>query len=559
VRPGGVARALSLPVMLLVTTVSQREVVARCCGQARAQGVVPGMPVAEARALCPAPLRVRVSPFEPERSRQGIAMLAKWSLRFSPTVMVDPSASGFYEDDTPDGLLLDVTGEAHLFGGEHLLLADVAARIAWLGFSTRLAIAPTAGAAWAVARYGPHPLSVLDEDHLQTALSPLPVAALRLPRETCEKLAQVGIGRIGELVRLPRESLLTRYEEELLLRLDQAFGRVSEGIEGLHPAEPVTVRRVFEGATVQLEALFLAMQGLLEELSGELLEKENGVRGLRVEWMRINAPAVSREIFLGRPTRDAKHLWSLLRPKVEGLHLGYGVEAVAITAFWTERIRHRQLGVWETGDPADTHDEEYAAFLDTLMNRWRKPNGGWDGGRVMTAKPVASHMPEVARAFELMIDKRHDEAGAKHEIRMTKDESSSKVRMTKSSKRMPEEHGFEYSNFSHSELIRHSSSVIRASPVPMLFLDRPTTLLEQPESAQALALQPDHPPGVLVWRGREHIVAKGVGPERIATAWWGQHTLSTRDYFRLETTAGVWLWVFREVESGQWFVHGMWS
>ena len=133
-----------LPIVLLVTTVANRELVARCCAQARAHGVSPGMPLAEARTLCPGGVgRLRVSAFEPDRSRQALDVLAKWALRFSPAVMVDPTSSNPYPIDSPDGLLLDVTGEAHLFGGEHPLVAEIASRVAWLGFSTRLAIAPT--------------------------------------------------------------------------------------------------------------------------------------------------------------------------------------------------------------------------------------------------------------------------------------------------------------------------------------------------------------------------------------------------------------------------------
>jgi len=101
--------------------------------------------------------------------------------------------------------------------------------------------------------------------------------------------------------------------------------------------------------------------------------------------------------------------------------------------------------------------------------------------------------------------------------------------------------------------------MVNCQSVPLLFLDRPTTLLDLPEPAQALALQPDHPPGLIVWRNREHPITKGLGPERIATAWWGKNAPSTRDYFKLQTSSGLWLWTFRELESNHWFVHGTWS
>jgi protein ImuB len=471
--------------------------------------------MAEARALAP---RARVAPFDPARSRHALALLAKWSLRFSPTVSIDPtpdprSRPADFPDDAPDGLLLDVTGEAHLFGTERLLLVEIATRLARIGFSARLAIAPTLGAAWALARFGPHPLAVVDEEYLQPALQPLPVEALRLEAPAIAGMHQVGIERISHLLRIGRDSLLTRFGEELLLRLDQALGRATEQIDPLHPAEPVAVRRLFDGATTQLEALFISVQELLAELAARLLAQESGIRGLRLELTRINASPASREIVLGAPSRDPRHLWSLLRPKLENMHLGYGVEAITLTAHWTDRIRHRQTGAWGTGEATDTHDEEYAAFLDTLINRW-------GANRVLAAQPVPSHTPEVARHF--------------------------------------------------TPLQQTANTRPAAQPVEidLLFVDRPSILFDHPEPAEALALQPDHPPTRLQWRNQEHLLQEGTGPERIATAWWRsshktitgrQGTSSTRDYFKVQTQAGAWLWIFREIESGHWFVHGLWG
>jgi protein ImuB len=227
-----------------------------------------------------------------------------------------------------------------------------------------------------------------------------------------------------------------------------------------------------------------------------LLEKESGVRGLRVELLRVHAPMASREVVVGMASRDAKQLWGLLRPKVEGMNLGYGVEGVVLTAYWVQRIVHRQTGVWGMGEYGDRADEQFEAFLDTVINRWGTR-------RVLAARPTASHTPEVARGFRDV----HEEKGE----------------------------------------------------AELLFMDRPTVMLEEPEATGAVALQPDHPPSRLQWRGQEHLLSAGVGPERIATAWWGKQVSSTRDYFKVQTAAGTWLWVFRELESGEWFVHGLWT
>src|SRR6185312_10270877 len=186
-----------LPLMLIGETARQERVV-RCCPAASAAGVFPGMSVAEAKALCPA---ARVMPFEPDSSRNAFDPLAQWAMRFSPMVMVDPTAVGGATGGTgpaanfatAEGLLLEVTGVAHLFGGEQLMLAELVTRLYRMGFSARVAIAPTIGAAWALSRYGRAPLSIVAEEHVAVALSPLPVPALRLPVETCKGLADIGI------------------------------------------------------------------------------------------------------------------------------------------------------------------------------------------------------------------------------------------------------------------------------------------------------------------------------------------------------------------------------
>jgi protein ImuB len=344
---------------------------------------------------------------------------------------------------------------------------------------------------------------VAKEVHLAAALKPLPVAALRVTPELCFTLAQVGIETIAHLLALKRENLLVRFGDDPLRRLDQAFGRISEQIQPFHMTEAPSICRVFDGGTTQLEAIFITAKELITELSGLLLAIESGVRGMRLELKRIDMPPLSLELVLGRPSRDAKHLWKLLRARVEKAHLGHGVEAVSLTAFWTQTIRHQQIGAWNTG--VDAQDEEYDAFLDTLVNRWGTQ-------RVLAAHPVASHVPEVARQFRP---------------------------------------------------VREPLSVREAGTHALVFMDRPSVLLDKPEPAHAVVLQPDHPPRLLVWRGEEHRVVPqgktGGGAERIVTTWWSAKTPSTRDYFKVQTLAGLWLWVFREHETARWFVHGLWA
>ncbi len=268
----------------------------------------------------------------------------------------------------------------------------------------------------------------------------------------------------------------------------------------IHPETPLVGRRLLDGATTQLEAVLITVQQLIEELAKELLQKEIGVRSLSLEFLRMDAPPVTRDLMLGIASRDAGHLWNLFRPKVEGVHLGYGVEGIVLTARWTESIAHKQLGAWQTGE-MESHDAEYAALLDTLVNRWGSE-------RVLAAQAVASHTPEVARQFRPALEKQASGKSEKGE---------------------------------------------------MVLLDRPSMLFEQPEPAEAIALQPDRPPSYLHWRGEGRELKAGYGPERTVTAWWNDREMSARDYFKVQLQDGTWLWVFRVLESGRWFVHGLWA
>jgi protein ImuB len=490
--------------ILLAGELARQEIVVRCCVSARAAGVYPGMTVAEARALCPHGV---ILPFDAARSCRALEALAVWMNRYTPVASVDPTAPADVPLPTPDGLLLDVTGVAHLFGGEQLLLADVALRLDRAGFASRAAIAPTIGAAWALARYGAAPLATVDDEQLAHALDPLPTAALRIDDTVQTQLAQVGVQRAGELLKLRREALLTRFGEAVLRRIDQAFGRVSESIDPLRPSDPLAIRQQFEGPSTQLEAVQLAAQRLIEEVCEALAVRESGTRGLRVECERGELPPVSREVMLGRASRDPAHLWKLLRPKVETLHLGHGVEAVTVTATWTETIGHEQAGMWEKDVQADRRVEE---LLDTLVNRW-------GAARVLQAEPVPSHVPERFYHFA------------------------------------PTSEGEQKKG--------------RAGLEACTTMDRPSRLLERPESAQAMALLPDHPPAWLRWRGRDYNVLAGLGPERIVvTGKFGAGRPAavggpprTRDYYKIQLEGGQWVWAFRLQESGEWFVHGVWA
>ncbi len=547
--------------VLLYTAGAGRQIVARRCRRAAVAGVREGMTMAYARALLSMGGAI-IRPQEPQREQAALRALAGWALKFSPIVAVDP----------PDGLLVDVAGCEHLFGGLERLVHRFADEVVDLGLGARVAAGPTFACARAVARFGSADRAIVCEG--TETLARLPVAALGVDRAVVDALGEVGIERIGHLLKLPRSALATRFGPGLLRRLDQAAGLAPETIDPIRPLSPPLAERVFAGPATQLEAIQLTVGGLLAELA-ELLERRGcGARELELQLDRIDAPPVRVVIALSRPSRDVGHLRSLLVPRVESINLGCGVVRVAVRATHLGPLAHEQMlgwGRWE-GDGvggAVGVGRLWGELLDALSNRL-----GPD--RVVRAEPVETHLPEGTFRFRSVL-----ETGG------------------------PPEHKGPQSPPS----------------------DRPSLLLERPEPLTVIAMTPEGPPAWLRWRDLQQRVVASAGPERIAAEWWrgkalcrtsnpeprspkpetyarayGEFILGrqlqpgdlrrsrgeqsrvqgsgvrvrrfpeprtpnpepairafTRDYFKVQDERGRWLWVYRVLESGDWFIHGLWA
>ena len=285
--------------------------------------------------------------------------LALWGQQYSPLTAIDP----------PDGIVIDITGCAHLFGGEAGLLRHIRRRLP----GAQLAIADTAAAAWGLARYG---------DDKATALEALPLAALRLPAETAVKLRRVGIRRIGQLARLPRAELTAGYGPAPALRLDQALGYAPEPLRYLSPPPDWReiehhVEPIF--APQQLQA---ALARLAASLCARLAKAELGVTALQAQFHRVDSQCPGFGLGFAAPCRDEIHIGRLLHEKLTGIDPGFGIEALSLTAATTERLAPSQ--VTTTAPQAD-----YVKALDTVVNRLGQQN-------VWRPAPHASYIPEYA-------------------------------------------------------------------------------------------------------------------------------------------------------------------
>ncbi len=434
-----------------------RRLVACCCPRAAASGIRPGMTVAHARALLHADGAV-VEPHRPRRELAQLRALARWAIRFSPIVAMDP----------PDGLLINIAGCQRLFGGEERLAGMIAGQLGGLGFQARVAAAPSFAAARAVARFGGSRCIVIGGGVMRQVMAGLPVEALGLKPETAAALREVGIEQVGHLLDLPRAPVAARFGRELLLRIDQALGRAPEIIHPIRYRAPPSVERAFDGPATQPEAIESSARELLAELASILEERQCGAREVVLEIERLDAGPSVLAIILGRPSRDVRHLWSLLRVKLESVDLGFGAERLRLLAPRLGKLPHQQIRLQESFSPGEKDSWSPRALdevLDVLSNRL-------GAQRVLRAEPVESHLPE--RGFRM---------------RPAQESDGATKRRSDEGKRKP---------------------------------DGPTLLLERPEPIVVIAMTPEGPPSWFRWRGREQRITASAGPQRLAEEWWGR-------------------------------------
>lgn len=456
-----------------------------------AAGARPGMPVTDARTLCP---QLKVVPGDPEGDRAFLERLALWAQRWGPWTALD----------APDGLLVDVSALAHLFGGEAELLADVRERFAAQGLVARAVIAPTAGAAWALAHYGPE-RAILEED-AEGRLANLPVAALRLEPEAVLVLRRLGLKRIGDLANIGRDALKRRFRSRSpaanpLLRLDQLLGRVSEPLLPVVAEPPALVQRRLLEPIRHRELLDTVVADLAADMARELEGRGEGVRRLELGLWKVDGEVVLRSLEFAAATRDPAHIARLFAARLDDVDAGFGIELVRMRAAWAEPLSLAQADL-EAGA------EEPGTTLATCLDRLAVRLGA---EAVRRPVPYASHVPERAQRWQAPL--------------------------------APEP----------------------ASQEELAFHARPLKLLDRAEPIAVLYATPDGYPKQFRWRGALHEVVRVEGPERIAPEWWREKgTARLRDYYRIEDGAGRRYWIYRAglMSDGRgglpdWFLQGL--
>jgi protein ImuB len=484
--------------LVLAVEVSGGARIAALNAAAENVGLSVGERVADARARVD---WLQVHAADPAADDAALRQLALWATRYTPAVSL------WGEQNGADGFFLDVIGAAHLFDGEEKLLADLSQRLNCFGLPARLAIADTPGAAWALSRFHGSRMCLLPSDQTTKALESLPVTALRLSPDTRTTLHRLGFKRIGDLVDKPRAPFASRFEAELLTRLDQMFGRRTEPMEFV-VALPVyhSIRYLLEPVVTQ-DAVVSITTRLMKDLVHALVRDGVGVRTLRLSLYRVDGHVPTIDIGLTKPSRDPAHIAKLVDLKLERINetveAGFGFEALGLAAVIVEPMEPQQTDI----DPDCDHDrtERFSVLVDSFKQRLGPRS-------IRQLKPLESYLPERAEA-------------------------------------------------AHPAAAEENSWPARDSTRL-----RPIFLLPRAEPVEVTFLVPEGPPQRFRWRGTMYHVTYAEGPERIAGEWWRDGLQQpSRDYYLVEDRNGHRFWLYRkgvlarETNTSQWFVHGLFA
>ncbi|HLT87743.1 MAG TPA: DNA polymerase Y family protein [Sphingobacterium sp.] len=316
-------------------------------------GVVSNMAVADARAAIP---KLTVLQDKPQRKEKLLKAMGLWCMRYTPMVSVD----------TADFLTLDITGCAHLWGGEEAYLQEIHLQLKQKGYEVRIGIASTIGAAWAIARYGQHG-TIIPEDTQQQALSMMPIACLRLESNLLERLKKLGFRTVASVMQIPPQVLKRRFGEDLTKRVAQALGKKEEFIIPLKPVIPYAERLPCLEPIKTAKGIEIAIEKLLDMLCKRLMGEGKGLRNAKLSCYRVDGKVKSIEIGTNRPSAHAKHLLSLFKEKIPTIAPGWGIEVFVLEAPKVEDAIAAQELLWNGEGSLD--NDALAELLDRFKGR----------------------------------------------------------------------------------------------------------------------------------------------------------------------------------------------
>ena len=458
-------------------------------------GLVPGLSLADAHARVPG---LVVWPHDTSADGAFLDQLVRAFGRFTPMVA----------RDDPCGLMLDVTGCAHLFGGEAGLMTAVGSLCGRLGLQSSCALARTPQGARALSRFG-RPGTVVAAGEDRAVLRRLPVTALELPPGEEQALRRAGLKTLGDVDHRPRASMAARFGQDFSTRLDRILGLEDARITPVRAPAPVIADRMLVEPLITTEPLETVLGDLLADVAARLEARLSGARRFRLTIFRIDGQVRQVGLSVARPTRDVRSLQRLFRERLAALTTpvdpGFGIDHLRLEARHLHRLDPVQVDLDATSNGGEA--------LDGLIDRLAVRLGPEAIRRV---RPGNSHLPERASQWTPALQPEATD-------------------------------GFPWPE--------------REPRSPPL---RPLHLFDPPQPIEAIALAPDSPPARFRWRRIDHRVTRAEGPERIEAEWWRRPGHRVRDYYRVEDEEGRRFWLFRAGSYGadpppRWYVHGLFA
>jgi protein ImuB len=461
-----------------------RMVVSAANDHAQNLGIHTGTVVADARAIFPG---ITVIDDTPGLPGQLLHAIGEYCIRYTPCVGID----------LPDGLLLDASGCAHLWGGEQAYITAIHKRFTDFGYTIRTGMADTIGAAWAMARFGKDNPVIAPGDQ-DEALMHLPADALRLPPKMLELLYKLGLNKTGSFINMPRSALRRRFGQELILKLDQARGFEEETIQPIQPPIPWQERLPCLEPISTRTGIEIALQRLLETICKRLQLEQKGVRTASFKCYRVDGKTEQIDIGTNRASINVRHLFKLFELKLDSIEPALGIELFILEAPKVEEAPSRQEKLWEGN--CGLEDTRFSELLDRIAGKIGE-------GHIHRYMPDEHYWPERS---------------------------------------------FKPATTLHEKLLNSSWNADRP---------RPIQLLTRPALIQVTAPIPDYPPMLFRYKNKLHIIKKADGPERIEQEWWlqeGQHRdyYAVED----EDGNRYWLFRSGHYGEGhEWYMHGFFA
>ena len=511
---------------------------------AQTLGVAPGMALSDARAFAK---DLKTADLDPARIRTAKEQLAMWLGRYSPLIGYDPLVNPLMVSGGA-GFWIDISGVAHLFGGEQRLMADLSAHLKRMNFcETNMAIAPTPGAAWAMAHHSTQNLSTIAKNGIRSALYPFPPTALRLTEKTLEALDRLGLRRIADIVRLPRTELGQRFPRDtdnLLLRLDQAFGDTAESIEPIAPPAPYACRRLYPEPVQHKNTIIAGLSDGLKRVLSALERDQRGARQVNLRLFKVNGHCAVIRVKTNAPTRNHQSLLRLFDERLNGLDVGFGLDTLVV-----EAPNHEALGYEQTSVLTKHGQSSNTTVFDSIANRLGEQavrrfvvEASHTPGSDAVGLPLGADNANTAiswqRAYRDRVLVGRDQDAPVHEREQT---------AVRQSKLLPPIR-------SNQSLAKITGS--RARPLHLFAKPQPVAFVRSHRHQARMT-----------WRRLDHQLIDLQGPERITADWWKAHIAgdpiasAPRDYYQATDEQGRQFYLFETLTfdhepTGVWHVAG---